>query len=138
MSASRERERERESVHVLLKCTDPEKHFFSKFKRFVFSRDRGDNGPRPSLSDLCMNNYKNVPPLSLCMIVSSCLILLIHVFSLSPTQLIKCTHKYESIMSFLSFMFYITSLVDVTFQGNLFFFYYLYSCHTYITQDFCE
>lgn len=41
----REREKERESVHVLLKCTDPEKHFFSKFKRFVFSRDGGIMDP---------------------------------------------------------------------------------------------
>lgn len=48
MLASRERERrerEGESVHVLLKCTDPEKHFFSKFKRFVFSRDGGIMDP---------------------------------------------------------------------------------------------
>lgn len=76
--------------------------------------------------------------LSLCMIVSSCLILLIHVFSLSPTQLIKCIHT-QILEHYVFFVFHVLYHIACWcyISGEPVFF-YLYSCHTYITQDFCE
>lgn len=102
----------------------------------------GDSGPWHPLLDLSMNYHFLLwvklfpfsPSLSLCMIVSSFFdFCLIHVFSFSPSQLIQSTTT--ALLVFL--VFHVLYHIACWCQGNLFFF-IIYSCHTYITLNFCE